>query len=350
MRQPWDEAPFMLDLRGTELMPEEREWLGHPAVGGIILFSRNYVDPAQIQALIGQIRQAAGRPVLIAVDQEGGRVQRFRSGFTRLPPVEAFGKLYRGDRETALEVAEAAGFLMAAELRLVGVDLSFAPVLDVDAGVSEVIGDRAFSSDPGEVAVLAGAYAKGMRRAGMAAVGKHFPGHGGVAADSHVTLPDDPRPLEQLRRRDLLPFRRLMDDGLEAVMCAHVVYSLVDTLPAGFSPVWLRQILRREMGFDGAVFSDDLAMEGAACVGDFQARAEAALEAGCDMLLACNCPDEGTLLLDTVRVGRDAGRGRRIAGLATGAAALTEADLRAARRRLEPLIERMNEEQNRRTP
>ncbi len=339
MSHPRGDAPFMLDLQGTELMPEEREWLGHPGVGGIILFSRNYVDPQQIEALIGQVRQAAGRSLLIAVDQEGGRVQRFRAGFTRLPSAAAFGDLYRKDREAGVGSAEKAGFLMAAELRRVGVDLSFAPVLDVDSGISEVIGDRAFASDPEVVVSLAGAYVRGMRRAGMAAVGKHFPGHGGVAADSHLTLPEDPRHYESLERRDLVPFRRLIADGLEAVMCAHVVYPAIDSLPAGFSPVWLRRILRHDMGFDGAVFSDDLAMEGASCVGDFRSRAEAALEAGCDMLLACNCPDESVALLDTVPLGQNDGRGRRIAGLRPRPVNVTSAELRAARSYLETMIE-----------
>lgn len=306
------EAIFIFDLQGPELSPEEREWLAHPKVGGIILFSRNYEEPAQIKALIADIQRAARRPILIAVDQEGGRVQRFRQGFTRLPPAARFGALYLEDRQAALEAAEAAGFLMAAELRAVDVDLSFAPVLDVDSKVSEVIGDRAFADDPTAVAELAGAFARGMRRAGMAAVGKHFPGHGGVAADSHLTLPEDGRRLAELEARDLLPFCRLIQEGLEGVMCAHVRYPEVDSLPAGFSAVWLQTVLRRKMGFTGAIFSDDLAMAGAAWVGDLQARAEAALAAGCDMLLVCNCPDESIRLLDTVRWRPDSERTLRL--------------------------------------
>ncbi|MFN3919512.1 MAG: beta-N-acetylhexosaminidase [Methylohalobius sp.] len=308
-------APFMFDLQGPKLAPEEREWLAHPKVGGIILFSRNYEEPAQIKALIADIRRAANKPILIAVDQEGGRVQRFRQGFTRLPPAARFGALYLKDRPAALKAAEAAGFLMAAELRAVDVDLSFAPVLDVDSKVSEVIGDRAFADDPEAVAELGGAFARGMRRAGMAAVGKHFPGHGGVAADSHLTLPEDGRRLAELEARDLLPFQRLIEEGLAAVMCAHVRYLEVDFLPAGFSAVWIQAVLRRKMGFTGAIFSDDLAMAGAAGMGDLQARAEAALAAGCDMLLACNCPAESVKLLDTIAWRPDSERALRLHGL-----------------------------------
>jgi beta-N-acetylhexosaminidase len=292
--------PLMLDLQGLELSPAERDWLAHPAVGGIILFARNYAEPAQLKELISSIRRAAKKEILLAVDQEGGRVQRLRQGFTRLPPAAKLGELYQQDPEAALAAAEALGFLMAAEVKAVGVDLSFAPVLDLGGGASEVIGDRAFAAEPEAVAALGGAFAHGMRRAGMAAVGKHFPGHGGVAEDSHLTLPEDGRSLKELEARDLVPFQCLIEEGLEAVMCAHVRYPQVDALPAGFSPVWIRQILRVKLGFAGAVFSDDLAMAGAAWIGDLETRVEAALEAGCDMLLVCNCP-ESVELLDRVK-------------------------------------------------
>ncbi|QSA99101.1 beta-N-acetylhexosaminidase [Methylococcus sp. EFPC2] len=278
----------MFDLREATLAPDEKELLKHPAAGGIILFTRNFVSPEQVSGLIADIR--AVRPeLLIAVDHEGGRVQRFREGFTRLPPAAAYAQAWSGERlRTALETA---GWLLAAELRAVGVDFSFAPVLDVDCGVSEIIGDRAFSRDPQEVADYASTFASGLRRAGMAAVGKHFPGHGAVALDSHLTLPVDPRPYAEIEARDLLPFQALIAQGLEAVMPAHVVYSAVDSRPAGFSPYWIKTVLRERLGFDGAVFSDDLSMEGAAGVGGYAERTRLALEAGCDVVLVCNRPE-----------------------------------------------------------
>ncbi len=277
----------MLDIAGLSLTEEDKHLLQNPQVGGLILFSRNYQSPQQLSDLVREIRLCAPQ-ILIAVDQEGGRVQRFREGFTRLPPMAVLGLLYSEDRDNALSVATELGWLMAAELVAFGIDISFAPVLDLDFGVSQVIGDRAFSARPEEVAALAGAFIKGMREAGMASTGKHFPGHGWVVADSHLDIPVDERSLDDIEAQDLVPFASLMEQGLDALMPAHVIYRQVDDRPAGFSPYWIGQRLRREMGFEGVVFSDDLTMEGASVAGGYEERAAQALEAGCDMLLVCN--------------------------------------------------------------
>jgi len=277
----------MLDIAGLSLTEEDKHLLQNPQVGGLILFSRNYQSPQQLSDLVHEIRLCAPQ-ILIAVDQEGGRVQRFREGFVRLPPMAVLGGLYGENRDHALEVATELGWLMAAELVAYGLDISFAPVLDLDFGVSQVIGDRAFSARPEEVVALAGAFIKGMRQAGMASTGKHFPGHGWVVADSHLDIPVDERSLADIEAQDLVPFASLMQQGLDALMPAHVIYRQVDDRPAGFSPYWIGQRLRREMGFDGVVFSDDLTMEGASVAGGYEARAAQALEAGCDMLLVCN--------------------------------------------------------------
>lgn len=297
-------GPVMIDLEGHDLTALDKEKINHPNTGALILFSRNYDNPEQIQALIKAIRAARKGDILLAVDQEGGRVQRFQNGFTRLPPAAYYAR--------QPELAEAAGWLMAAEVLAVDVDFSFAPVLDVDCGVSEIIGNRSFSLDCEQAAQLAAAFRKGMRAAGMAATGKHFPGHGGVAADSHLALPIDPRLLSEIRARDLLPFQRLIDAGLEAIMPAHVVYPDVDDMPAGFSSIWLQQILRGELGFDGAIFSDDLSMEGAAGVGDFMDRAKLAQQAGCDMLLVCNNPAAAEQVLDRLPISQNSDRERRL--------------------------------------
>lgn len=281
-------GPLMVDFAGPALSAEDREILAHPLIGGVILFTRNYADPLQLSALTAELHGLRTPPLLVAVDHEGGRVQRFREQFTGLPPARLCGVLY--DRETALGLhfTEQLAWLMAAELRAAGVDLSFAPVVDVEMNVSTVIGDRALHRDATAVGELARAWLLGMRRAGMEACAKHFPGHGGVAGDSHTMLPVDERSLEEIRRRDMKPYQRLMRMDLAAVMMAHVVYRAVDVEPASLSRRWVQTELRQAFAFKGAVFCDDLSMRGAAVAGDYVSRARAALAAGCDMLPVCN--------------------------------------------------------------
>lgn len=287
----------MLDVQACELDSEEREILAHPTVGGVILFSRNYHDRSQLSALVSAIRQAASKPLLIAVDHEGGRVQRFRDGFSRIPPM---GLLHHAGNQ-ATNLAQDCGWLMAAELLALDIDLSFAPVLDLDRG-SNVIGNRSFSSDPEQVIQLAEAFIDGMHEAGMKATGKHFPGHGSVRADSHLESPRDNRSWEEIEAYDLLPFRKLIPTGkLDALMPAHVIYTELDDKPAGFSQFWLQEILRQKYGFQGVIFSDDLTMEGAAVAGGYPERAQAALAAGCDMLLACNNRAGAVAILDGLK-------------------------------------------------
>ncbi len=291
-------GPLMLGLEGCELTSEERELLRHPQVGGVILFARNFLDPEQLRRLTAAVSVLRQPRLLVAVDQEGGRVQRFREGFTRLPPVRRLGAIYDRDPHRARWLARVTGWLMAVELRSSGVDLSFAPVVDLDRRLSGVIGDRAFHSDPDVVAELARAYVVGMRRAGMEATAKHFPGHGSVAADSHLELPEDPRGLTTILARDLRPFAHLARQGIAAVMVAHVLYPRVAPEPAGFSPTWIRQVLRSRLNYQGLVFSDDLDMAGAGAAGAPEDRARAALRAGCDMVLACNDRRAACRILD----------------------------------------------------
>lgn len=286
MPKPLPYGPLMIDIAGTRLAPIDRERLSHPLVGGLILFARNYVAPDQLRALTEEVHALRTPPLLIAIDHEGGRVQRCREGFTRLPPMRRLGELWASDPGQARTAARELGYLLAAELRQCGVDLSFTPVLDLDWGRSTVIGDRSLHADPAVVIELAGQLIEGLHEAGMKACGKHFPGHGWVEADSHVAIPVDDRPLAEIER-DMLPFRQL---PIDAVMPAHVTYPRVDARPAGFSPVWIGK-LRRELGFKGVIFSDDLSMAAAGVVGDVVARVDAAWQAGCDMLLVCNAPD-----------------------------------------------------------
>jgi len=291
-------GPVMLDVVGTALTADDRRRLMHPLTGGVVLFSRNYTTRELLLQMTAEIHSLRSPALIIAVDHEGGRVQRFREGFTSLPAMRELGRLWDVNQNEAKHVAHHVGFILAAELQAHGVDLSFAPVLDMDCGASTVIGDRAFHSDPNAIAELARALVQGLHEGGMAAVGKHFPGHGHVRADSHYEIPVDERSYDAIKTADLVPFRRLIESGLSAIMPAHVIYSQIDDRPAGFSPVWLKKILREDLRFDGVVFSDDLSMEGASGAGGVVERAAAALGAGCDMVLVCNDPPAADQLLD----------------------------------------------------
>jgi beta-N-acetylhexosaminidase len=294
-------GPVVLDPAGPALTEDDVRRLRHPATGGAILFKRNFESPAQLQALTEDIRALREPQLLIGVDHEGGRVQRFRDGFTALPPMRALGQLWDRDREAGRAAAHAAGYVIGAELAAHGLDFSFTPVLDLDYGASSVIGDRALHYDPLAVGALASALVRGLAEGGMAAVGKHFPGHGYAAADSHVAVPTDDRRLAEILRKDLLPYAPAIEAGLAGIMPAHVIYPAVDAEPAGYSRLWLQDVLRGRLGFKGLVFSDDLSMEGAGTVGGVVERARAALGAGCDMVLLCGNPEGQDRLLDSLR-------------------------------------------------
>ena len=315
-------GPLMVDVHGYALTAAEKKRLQHPLVGGVILFSRNYKDRAQLTALTRSIHALRAPALLIAVDHEGGRVQRFRTdGFTTLPTMRKLGELWMTQPLVAMRSATDVGYVLASELRACGVDLSFTPVLDLDYGESDVIGDRSFHRDPRVVAMLARALAQGLSFAGMSSCGKHFPGHGAVTADSHHEIPLDHRSLKQIMTEDAAPYDWLGDQVITSVMPAHVIYTKVDSKPAGFSTKWIQEILRIKLKYDGVVFSDDLTMEGAAVAGDILARAQAALQAGCDMALVCNRPDLADELLGRLRWKSKALSVARIQRLISAAAA-----------------------------
>ncbi len=295
-------GPIMLDVHGTSLTQEDKELLQHPLVGGLILFTRNFESVEQLSQLNKDIRLAANKDILIAVDHEGGRVQRFREGFSLIPSMGSLLERCDQNIHTASELATHCGVLMALEVQASGIDISFAPVLDVN-GISEVIGDRGFDASPEKVITLASAFIDGMHKAGMKATGKHFPGHGSVRADSHIDIPVDPRGKSEIETFDLLPFKQLISSGkVDALMPAHIIFPEIDNSAVGFSHYWLQTILRQQLGFDGVIFSDDLSMEGASCVGGYVERAEAAQQAGCDMLLLCNNREGCVTVIDNANI------------------------------------------------
>lgn len=310
-------GPLMIDLKGTGVDAEERLWLQAPAVGGVILFTRNFRDLDQLGELVAEIHAARTPPLLVAVDHEGGRVQRFRAPFTELPPMRALGSLHDRNPGEALAAARAFGWLMAAELRALGIDLSFAPVVDLDLGMAEVIGDRALHPGPAVVCALSAEFSAGANAAGMGVTAKHFPTHAGARADSHTALAVDDRDLDELTD-DFGPYRHLIAGGLESVMVGHVIFPAVDPLPASLSPFWVRDQLRGRLGFDGAVLSDDMSMAGADVGGDSQGRILQSLEAGCDMVLLCNSPGEIPVAIKAVADYRNPASASRLARLRGG--------------------------------
>ncbi len=313
-------GPVMLDVQGTSLSQEDKEIIQHPLVGGLIYFTRNYHSPEQIAQLSQQIRIAAKKPLLIAVDHEGGRVQRFREGFSLIPAMGQLWQMADKNLTVAKELAKQSAILMALEVQAVGIDISFAPVLDIN-NISDVIGDRAFHQQPDHVTELADAFVSGLHQVGMKATGKHFPGHGSVKADSHIDLPIDERASADLFQQDLLPFKQLIARGkVDALMPAHVIFPDVDSQAVGFSHYWLQNILRQQLGFNGVIFSDDLSMQGAASAGGFVERAEAAQSAGCDMLLLCNNREGCIDVLDHANISVSLTSGQRLSKLLKTAA------------------------------
>ncbi len=322
-------GPLMVDLAADCMSVDERELLRSPQVGGVILFSRNFTSVERLIQLIEEIHEIRHPRLLIAIDQEGGRVQRLREGFTQLPAINLLGQIYDTEPKRASELATASGWLMASELRSIGIDFSFAPILDLNYGVSQVIGDRAFHKNPEIVSILATRYIHGMRNAGMQAVGKHFPGHGAVTADSHIELPTDTREFQDIATQDLVPFKRLIDNGLAGLMSAHVVYEKVDPQIATFSKLWLQDVLRKQLEFNGVIFSDDLSMKAALCEGDeYLTRTQKALDAGCDMALICNSSENACLVAEQLENYNNPASQIRLTRMHGGKNPITYKDLR----------------------
>lgn len=322
-------GPLMVDLAADCMSVDERELLRSPQVGGVILFSRNFTSVERLIQLIEEIHEIRHPRLLIAIDQEGGRVQRLREGFTQLPAINLLGQIYDTEPKRASKLATASGWLMASELRSIGIDFSFAPILDLNYGVSQVIGDRAFHKNPEIVSILATRYIHGMRNAGMQAVGKHFPGHGAVTADSHIELPTDTREFQDIATQDLVPFKRLIDNGLAGIMSAHVVYEKVDPQIATFSKLWLQDVLRKQLEFNGVIFSDDLSMKAALCEGDeYLTRTQKALDAGCDMALICNSSENACLVAEQLENYNNPASQIRLTRMHGGKNPITYKDLR----------------------